>query len=152
MEKALVTNSVISLMANNGVVAVAGSQDVTFIPIGNATFKLQGSPDGVIGYADIAGSNMPTTGSASTAPSTTPPCMSVFRAQNNMGKLSGTPQTWSSTQTGIGFLKVVMDTGTCVCIRRLNRTAPPAVGWGLPTGAQLLIDPQYGTYNATVTE
>lgn len=153
MEKALVVNAQILTLSNNGVVAVENANDITFIPIGNGTFKLQGSPDNVIGYQDIAGSNMPTNASDSTAPSSQPPCMGVWKAQSNVVGLSGTPQVYSNVKTGIGYLKVVMDTGTCVVIKRLKRTAPTtAPTWGLPTGAQQLIDPQYGTYNATVTE
>ena len=123
MEKALINNSTIVVVATGGTIAVAGATDVSFVAVGHNTFKLQGSNDGGATYGDIAGSAM-------TSDTTLPLATKV--------------SVWRSL---FDHLKVVLDAGTCTIVRRNLRVAPAggATVFTKDAKTKLLIDPTLGT-------
>jgi hypothetical protein len=151
VEKALVKNSRFQTMVAGGsavntnslgagvldLAAVGSPGDVTFIAVNTTTFKLQGSAtNNGSDWADIAGSNMPNAGGNTYAVQ----AMSMFRSL-------------------IRYIKVVTDAGAsatviaiCHNVRTSPQGAPWNLGWTEAANLQLLIDPQYGTYNANVQE
>lgn len=124
MDKALIKNSDIFPVANNGVFAVQGAVDVTVIATGNTTFKLQGSKDGGSTYADIAGSSMTSANGGTDRDAIGVHMCQVF-----------------------DHLKVVLDAGQAIVVRRWKRSAPSGgtTTFTMAANTKLLIDPQLGT-------
>lgn len=79
---------------------VDNAQDLTFIIVGHATCKLQGSSDGGVTYADIAGSSTPSDGTD---------------AQRAVIGMSHIPYD---------RIKVIFSAGKCVAIRNIIRQQP----------------------------
>ena len=124
-DMSLALNADINVCTSGTAIAVSAAYDITFIISNCTSFKLQGSIDGVVSYADLAGTSS-TLGASGTLTLTTTYTLSMVRCRP-------------------GFLKPVFS-GTnpsVVCVRRRLRQSPK-IGL-VRTTQNTITDPQYGT-------
>lgn len=118
-ELSLSRNAQVLFAATNVAVNVAGALDITFVFANMATFKVQGSVDNVVSYADLAGTGFPASGQGF-------PSGTTLLAQ----PAAGICQSLTLTRlVGFNWVKPIFtalggQTAMCFVIRRYLRQSP----------------------------